>query len=73
MVDPFRDCKKIFGMHFRERMDHRHLPLEQVNNIVENGTRTPDGNGRFSVSLGRWTIRLTAFNCTLFLGTAFLD
>jgi len=73
MVDPFRDCKKIFDMHFRQRMDQRHLPLDQVHNIVENGTRSPEGKGRYSVRLGRWTIKLTTFKCTLFLGSAILD
>ena len=72
-MDPFRDCKKIFGTHFRDKMGQKHLPLDQVNNIVENGTKSAEGNGRYSVKFGKWTIKLTVFKCTLFLGTAILS
>ena len=71
-MDPFRDCQKIFGSHFRDQMFGRHLPLEDINKILDKGKKSATGDNDYSVTLGRWTIQLTVFSCTLFLGTAFL-
>lgn len=71
-MDPFRDCQKIFAPHFRDQMIGRHLPLEHVNQILDKGKKSATGNNDYTVTLGRWTISLTVFSCTLFLGTAFM-
>jgi len=54
-------------------MSQRYLPLNQIDRILKEGTSISDGEGKYSVKLGRWTIKLTHLSCTLFLGTAFLD
>ena len=70
-MDPFKDCKRIYKLHFRERIGQRHLPANEVNDILKNGTSTHQGNGIYRIRYGIWIIVLKAYHCRIVLRTAF--
>ena len=71
-MDRFKDCKRIYKRHFRERIGQRHFPINQVNDILRNGTSAHKGNGIYTVKHGIWTIVLKSYKCRIVLRTIFL-
>jgi len=70
-MDPFKDCKRIYKPHFRQRIGQRHFPVKQVNDILRKGTSTHQGNEIYIVRYGIWALVLKAYKCRIILRTVF--
>lgn len=70
-MDPFKDCRRIYKRHFRERIGQKHFPTTEVNMVLRDGTSSHQGNGIYKIKHRGWTIVLKAFTCRIILKTVY--
>ena len=71
MVDPWRDCQRLYSPHFCARIRDRFLPEDQVFAALINGKKIKEKRGEYTVLWNGWTIIVSQGNCFLTLQTAF--
>jgi hypothetical protein len=76
-MNPWTHCRRRYDAHFFDQMKGRSLPLEQVQQALAVGQKTPtsakepDGSQDYDIDWNKWTIRVTRFPCRIVLHTAF--
>lgn len=70
-MDPWRDCERLYDPHFADRMSERHLPDEQIEIALINGSKIQESKGEYRINWNRWTIKVTIGTCFVYLWTAF--
>ena len=49
MVDPWRDCKRIYDAHFADRMHERCLPEDHIDEALKHGRKTMEQKNEYRV------------------------
>ena len=70
MVDPWRDCQRLYPEHFVERMEQRFLSDDQVKLALIEGNKIQEKKGEYTVRWKKWTFKVSQGNCFLILQTA---
>lgn len=73
MVDPWRDCERLYPPHFVERMTGKFLPDNQVKSALIDGKKIKDKKGEFTIKWKKWTLKVSQGKCFLVLQTAILS
>jgi len=73
LVDPWRDCERIYDDHFMDRMRARSLPAEQVREALKDGKKVMEKKNEYSIRWNDWTIKASVQTCFVYLRTAFIS
>ncbi len=70
-MDPWRDCERIYDLHFMDRMSTKFLPKQDVKEALKDGKKTEESKNEYAVKWKSWTLRVTRQTCFIYLRTAF--
>jgi len=71
LMDPFRDCERLYDNHCLDRMTQRHLPEDQVAKALREGNKIRDEKGEYSIKWNKWCLKVSVGECFVYLWTAF--
>ena len=73
LVDPWRDCERIYDAHFADRVHERSLPKDDVARAFKYGRKTMDQKNEYRVSWNGWIVKASLRQCFVFLRTAYRE
>ena len=69
-MDPWRNCERLFDIHFVERMMQRHLPKEQIETALKDGKKIKEYDSVFRVEWNKWVLFVELGTCFMTFKTA---
>ena len=73
MVDPWKDCQRIHGTHFADRMHERCLPEDHIDEALKHGRKTMEQKNEYKVSWNGWVVKVSLGRCFVFLRTVYRE
>lgn len=71
-VDPFKDCQRLYTLHFRDRMGQRHVASGFVEDVLRRGVLNRNGD-MYKITYRGYSIILVKYPCRLTLVTICKD
>lgn len=71
LVDPWKDCERIYDNHFMDRMNDRYLPPNQIKIALKEGKKIETKKNEYQVRWEKWEIVVSLRRCFLYLRTAY--
>lgn len=63
-MDPFKDCRRIYTAHFRDRLDQRHVSSRFIEDVLRWGVRIRNGD-EYKIAYRGHHIVLVKHTCRL--------
>ena len=73
MVDPWRDCERIYDAHFADRAHERFFSKDDIARAFKYGRKTTEQKNEYRVSWNGWAVKASLGRCFVVLRTVYRE